>query len=88
MRLEKALSRLQSDKVIVNWYYARSNESILGQKGCSRNWLTWKILIEPPAKLIEHYGKIALPDHKKFLLPPSSPTQGTPKKWKESGRVP
>lgn len=62
-RLEKALDTLQNDHVITGWQYESVNEDIVGAKGWWNNWLNWKVIIEPPQDIMDHYGKI-----RKFMI--------------------
>ena len=61
-RLEAALDRLQTDGVIADWRYeAGTSESIIGRKGWADAWQQWKILVEPPQAIMDHYtGSTAL----------------------------
>ncbi|TEB05465.1 Helix-turn-helix domain protein [Pelotomaculum schinkii] len=61
-RLEKALDILQQDHIITGWQYECVNEDIVGTKGWWKEWLVWKVIIEPPQEIMDHYGKIR--DHK------------------------
>jgi len=57
-RLEKALDRLVSDKIISAWQYEREDETIVGKRGWIANWLQWKVVVEPPQVIIDQYAKI------------------------------
>jgi DNA-binding XRE family transcriptional regulator len=57
-RLEKALDTLQDDHVITGWQYESVNEDMVGSKGWWNEWLNWKVIIEPPQDIMDHYGKI------------------------------
>lgn len=64
-RLEKALNRLQEDKVIESWQYCEADLELIGKRGWGKKMLNWKIEIEPPEIIVEHYtNKIQNPtDH-------------------------
>lgn len=74
-RLEKALTTLQDDQVIAAWQYGPGwDEAIIGQKGWIIRWLDWKIAIEPPATVVDHYTKIRnipAPAPRALTAPPS-----------------
>jgi hypothetical protein len=57
-RLEKALDQLQEDGVIAQgWQYeAGVDDGIVGQRGWARDWLLWKVTVEPPAFVTDHYA--------------------------------
>jgi DNA-binding XRE family transcriptional regulator len=57
-RLEKALDNLHRDHVTAGWQYERAYEELVGQKGWWKAWLQWKILIEPPQTIMDHYATI------------------------------
>ncbi|MDD4238652.1 MAG: helix-turn-helix transcriptional regulator [Desulfotomaculaceae bacterium] len=71
VRLEKALDILQQDHIITGWQYESVNEEIVGTKGWWKEWLIWKIIIEPPQEIMDHYGKIRGPKIKKREAPPT-----------------
>lgn len=64
-RLEKALDTLQQDHIITGWQYESVNEDNVGLKGWWKEWLKWKVIIEPPQDIMDHYGKIRKPRIKK-----------------------
>jgi DNA-binding XRE family transcriptional regulator len=64
-RLEKAFDTLQRDKVITGWQYEHANEDIVGKKGWWKEWLIWKVIVEPPQEIIDQYKKIMKPVVKK-----------------------
>jgi hypothetical protein len=67
-RLEKALNRLRKDGIIGSWRYeAGIDESIVGKIGWWKEWLEWRVIIEPPKEVTEQYAKIKNPEEK--LLP-------------------
>ncbi|HBC92738.1 MAG TPA: XRE family transcriptional regulator [Pelotomaculum sp.] len=70
-RLEKALDILQQDHIITGWQYESVNETIVGTKGWWKEWLIWKVIIEPPQKIMDHYGKIREPEIKKRQAHPT-----------------
>lgn len=60
-RLEKALDRLEQDGVIRAWQYqAEDFDPELGARGSKwwSDWLEWRILIEAPQDLQDHYASI------------------------------
>lgn len=57
-RLEKALDRLQADKVVANWEYRKGDEEALPMKGWLHSWLSWTIEVMPPLDVINHYARI------------------------------
>jgi hypothetical protein len=70
-RLEKALDTLQRDEIISGWQYELAHEDNVGLKGWWKDWLLWKVIIEPPQEIMDQYEKIKLPgeknDRKKHL---------------------
>lgn len=59
-RFEKAMDRLQQDQVISGWHYQNADESITSKRGWWKKWLDWKVIIQAPQELIEHYSTIEL----------------------------
>ena len=57
-RLEKALDRLQADKVVANWEYRKGDEEALPTKGWLPSWLSWTVEVMPPLDVINHYARI------------------------------
>ena len=71
-RLEKALDQLGQDGVIRSWRYVpQVNEKPTGRKGWSKVWVSWKVQIEPPQEIVEHYSKMihTLPGKKALPAP-------------------
>jgi DNA-binding XRE family transcriptional regulator len=66
-RLEKALETLQQDGIITGWQYQGDfDEAIVGRSGWWKEWLNWRIAIEPPQKVMDRYAeKILVPLTKK-----------------------
>ena len=58
-RLEKALDRLQKDKVIADWEYRKGEEGALPTKGWLTTWLSWTVKVTPPFEVIHHYARIS-----------------------------
>lgn len=54
-RFEKTLDRLAADSVISHWLYSNVEETQLAGKGWLKKWMQWKVSIEPPADITEHY---------------------------------
>ncbi|KNY27572.1 helix-turn-helix domain-containing protein [Pseudobacteroides cellulosolvens] len=67
-RIEKALDTLQNDNVIRGWQYENFDDSKL-KKGWVDDWLTSKVLIEPPEAIILQYEKIKKFPVKSFSQP-------------------
>ena len=61
--LEKALDRLQADKVIADWQYDRFDDWFgeLPRKGWAEAWLRATVVIEPPDVVVDEYEKIQRP---------------------------
>lgn len=57
-RLEKALDKLQEDKVISGWHYQSPDESIINKRGWWKKWLEWKVIIQAPKELLSYYSSI------------------------------
>lgn len=57
-RFENAMERLHSDKVILGWEYEKENEDAIGQRTWTKDWLQWKVIVEPPQPIIDQYAKI------------------------------
>jgi DNA-binding XRE family transcriptional regulator len=72
-RLEKALDTLQEDGIITSWQYETAKEETVGQPGWWKEWLDWKIIVEPPQNLMEYYAKI--PQLSTKALPSAKPNQ-------------
>ena len=71
-RMEKALGQLCQDGVIRSWRYVpQVNEKPAGRKGWSEAWVSWKVQIEPPQEIVEHYSKMnhTLPGKKALPAP-------------------
>ena len=68
-RMAKALDQLQQDGVIAAWNYESANEAIVGQRGWWKDWLNWKVVIEPPSEITAHYAQIQLPMPERKALP-------------------
>jgi hypothetical protein len=59
-RMEKALGQLSQDGVIRSWrYIPQVNEKPVGRKGWLKGWVSWKVQIEPPQEIVEHYSKMS-----------------------------
>lgn len=69
-RFEIALDRLEEDAVIAGWQYENPDENMVGHRGWWKKWLNWRVIIEPPEEIAEHYKKIKHPkEHQpSFLL--------------------
>src|SRR5699024_1386291 len=76
-RLEKALERLEKDRVVKSFQFENANMNIIGRRGWSKKMLEWKVQIVPPDEISSHYIQITSPT--------SMPTQisGIAKKDKE-----
>src|SRR5699024_4360481 len=76
-RLEKALERLEKDRVVKSFQFENANMNIIGRRGWSKKMLEWKVQIVPPDEISSHYIQITSPT--------SMPTQisGIAKKVKE-----
>ncbi len=57
-RLEKALDRLQADKVLASWQYDRWEEKITEQRGWVEHWLQATVLLEPPESIRKTYSSL------------------------------
>lgn len=66
-RLEKCMDALLDDGVIASWQYDPRDyhEDMVGKKGWWQQWLAWRILVEPPNDILDHYAKIKHPDRGK-----------------------
>lgn len=76
-RLEKALERLEKDRVVKSFQFENADMNIIGRRGWSKKMLEWKVQIVPPDEISSHYIQITSPT--------SMPTQisGIAKKVKE-----
>lgn len=71
-RLEKALDTLHGDGIIAAWQYAEGyNAEIVGRPGWWREWLGWKLAIEPPQKVMDQYAS-------RIPLPPAAKPKALP----------
>lgn len=77
VRLEKALDTLQKDHIITGWQYESVNEDMVGAKGWWKEWLNWKVIIEPPQDIMDHYVKIRKPVIKKRKTHPTGQQERT-----------
>lgn len=67
-RLEKALDTLHTDGVTAGWQYGLdADEAIIGHRRWVDRWLEWKLTIEPPTSIQQHY--INIPSHKTAAQP-------------------
>jgi len=57
-RFEKALDRLQQDKVISGWHYQAFDEDVMSKRGWWKKWLEWKVIIQAPRELLSYYSSI------------------------------
>jgi len=57
-RLEKALDRLQTDKVLASWQYDRWEEKVTEQRGWVEHWLQATVLLEPPESIRQTYNSL------------------------------
>ncbi len=58
-RLETALDTLHGDGVIAGWQYCEGwDADIVGRRGWAAKWQGWKIVIEPPAEIMDQYQRI------------------------------
>jgi hypothetical protein len=57
-RLETALDTLENDGIIKSWEYKFINEDVLTGKNWFSEWTNLKLVIEPPAAIIEEYSRI------------------------------
>lgn len=71
-RLEEALDVLEKDGVIESWQYEPTTEENIGQRGWWKEWLGWKVVIEPPQAVVDHYAAIRAPGAKRKGLPPKA----------------
>lgn len=73
-RLEAALDTLEANKIIAGWQYRKEDfDAVLPRQDWLPTWLKWRIEIAPPAKIIELYSTIQLPNHKPVVLPEGKP---------------
>lgn len=69
-RLEAALDRLKERGGIADWEYEGGDETIVGTRGWAGKWLDWRVAVEPPAFIMDHYrAKINNPEPKRPALP-------------------
>lgn len=60
--LEKILDTLLKDNLIKGWQYENGiDESIVGKRDWSKEWIQWKIFIEPPQVIMDQYAQIKSP---------------------------
>jgi len=59
-RIEKALDRLEKDGIIRSWDYKipKGYEITDGERGWARKWLEWKIIVNEPEAITEHYKQL------------------------------
>jgi DNA-binding XRE family transcriptional regulator len=58
-RLERAMDRLLSERVIRGYRYISPEDAdVLGKKGWAEAWLATLVEIDPPEEIPEHYSKI------------------------------
>lgn len=58
-RLEKALETLAGDGVVSAWQYGEGwDEEIVGTPGWAQRWADWRVIVEPPQEIIDHYKTI------------------------------
>jgi len=60
-RLEKALDALLERGIINAWQYDRWDEDTTQQRNWFESWMQATVLIEPPAKIEEHYQELERP---------------------------
>jgi len=53
-RFEKMLDVLRDKEIIANWQYDKGYER-------TKNWVEWKVVIEPPQIIMDQYAKIKCP---------------------------
>lgn len=57
-RLETALNRLETDRLIGGWEYRDLNEDTLPRQGWLRRWLDARVLIEAPEQIKDAYRRL------------------------------
>jgi hypothetical protein len=58
-RLERALDRLLTDKILAAWQYDRWDETLASRAGWVEHWLQATLLMEPPAVIQQQYQQLA-----------------------------
>ena len=86
-RLETALDRLKERGAITGWEYeGQADESIVGARGWADKWLEWRVSVEPPAFIMDHYReKINNPEPKRPALPAGELREAIREARKERG---
>jgi|GEM_PF-5761723 len=56
-RFEKALNKLESDKIILSWQYDRFDEDTTKKRGWLNEWKEARVIVVPPAEITEYYTK-------------------------------
>jgi DNA-binding XRE family transcriptional regulator len=60
-----------SDHIITGWQYVEhTDEEITGKKGWWCRWIGWKITVEPPQTVMDHYTRIKVREPRKQTLSP------------------
>jgi len=73
-RLEKALETLTTDGIVSGWQYGEGwNEEIVGKRGWAAQWKDWRIVVEPPQEILDHYKTIPVMEQK---TPKALPANG------------
>jgi hypothetical protein len=57
-RFESMMDTLQREEVIKQWQYEQAHEEIVGRRGWVKEWMGWKVIIEPPQEIMDRYCKI------------------------------
>jgi len=78
-RLEKALETLVTDGIVSGWQYDKGwDENIIGKRGWAAQWQDWRVIVEPPQEILDHYKTIPVIEHKTTkALPANGETIGT-----------
>jgi DNA-binding XRE family transcriptional regulator len=76
-RLEKALDALLERGIINAWQYDRWDEDTTQQRNWFESWMQATVLIEPPAKIEEHYQELERPAKAEALQATSKEPLGT-----------
>ena len=85
-RLEAALDRLKERGAIADWEYEGGDEAIVGTRGWAGKWLDWRVAVEPPAFIMDHYrAKINNPEPKRPALPAGELREAIREARKERG---
>lgn len=86
-RLENALDRLKERGAIAGWEYeGRADEAIVGTRGWADKWLDWRVAVEPPDFIMDHYReKINSPEPQQPALPQADMRQAIREARKNRG---